>query len=71
MSCYFDGPGYFNCTDTHCLQVRGNLKNYESEIDTFIDWITPYLNKLPGDFLGFERYEECTEPTLIYMKEST
>ena len=74
MSYYFDGPGYFNCTfdeiaNSYYLQVRGNLKNYESEIETFIEWITPYLNKTPGEFLGFYRYEEYDEPTLVYMSE--
>lgn len=47
--------------------VRTNLKNYDSEIEKFIDWITPYLAKDPGDFLGFYRYEEDEQPTLIFM----
>ena len=73
MSYYFDGPGYFNCVfdeiaDTHYLQVRGNLKNYEGEIESFVDWIKPYLNKMPGEFLGFSRYEETDQPTLIFME---
>lgn len=50
------------------LCIRSNLKNYDSEIEEFIDWIDPYLNKQPGDFLGFYRYEEDEEPTLIYKR---
>ena len=52
----------------HYLCVRCNLKNYEQEIQLFIDWIMPYLDKEDGEFLGFYRYEETEEPTLIYMK---
>lgn len=48
------------------LCVRCNLKNYDDEIAHFVDWITPYLAALPGEFLGFSRYEESDIPTLIY-----
>jgi hypothetical protein len=51
--------GWFLC-------IRCNVKNYDSEIEKFIDWIGPYLNKDKGDFLGFYRYEETETPTLIY-----
>lgn len=52
------------------LCIRTNLKNYGSEIEKFIDWIAPYLDEHinNGDFLGFYRYEENNEPTLIYRK---
>lgn len=42
--------------------------HYNSEIQLFIDWISPYLNKNKGYSLGFYRYEETENPTLIYMK---
>lgn len=48
------------------LCVRSNLKNYEAEIEKFIDWITPYVDAGDGDFLGFLRYEETEWPTLIH-----
>lgn len=53
------GKSYYLC-------IRTNLKNYGSEIEKFIDWIDPYLDKYEDDFLGFYRYEEDEEPTLIY-----
>ncbi len=70
-SSYFDAETYstlnYNKFDDHYyLCVRCNLKNYESDIENFINWITPYLDKYEGDFLGFYRYEEFEEPTLIY-----
>ena len=48
---------------TH-LSIRCDLKNYENEIETFLDWICPYLD---DEFLGYMRYEEDDDPTLIYQ----
>ena len=52
--------------EAHFLGVRCNLKNYDQEIQHFIDWITPYVEAEEGDFLGFYRYEETEIPTLIH-----
>lgn len=49
------------------LCIRCNLKNYDSEIEKFVDWIKPHIDGYEGKFLGFSRYEETEEPTLIYM----
>jgi hypothetical protein len=54
-------------SETYFLCIRCNLKNYDDEIGKFVDWITPYLDKHEGEFLGFRRYEETEEPTLLYM----
>jgi hypothetical protein len=51
------------------LCIRCNFKNYCDEAAKFIDWVSPYLDKFPGDFLGFYRYEEVQIPTLIYHKD--
>lgn len=50
---------------TYYLCVRCNLKNYDGEIEKFIDWINPWVRATEGDFLGFSRYEETEEPTII------
>lgn len=50
------------------LNVRCDLKDYEGEIDMFLDWIYPYA-KTRG-FIGYTRYEECDNPTLIYFTDS-
>ena len=50
------------------LCIRCNLKNYDDEIEKFIDWVTPYLYEDEGNFLGFSRYEETEQPTLIFYK---
>ncbi len=70
---------YYFAADTHLryddigrcyyLCIRCNLKNYNNEIEKFVDWIMPYLYHFPEDFLGFIRYENTEQPTLIFMKE--
>lgn len=47
------------------LSTRFDLKNYDSEIEKFVDWLTPYLDAFDGDFLGYKRYEEDDMPTLL------
>lgn len=56
---YPDDPMYF-------LNVRCNLKNYDEEIEKFMDWLCPYIET--EGFLGYKRYEECDTPTLIYKE---
>lgn len=70
-SYYFDADTHSTLrfdeiSNTHYLCIRANLKNYDGEIDKFVAWITPYLDKHDGDFLGFKRYEEDEWPTLIH-----
>jgi hypothetical protein len=48
------------------LIVRCDLKNYEDEIDQFVDWVTPYLDVYENDHLGWKKYEEDTVPTLLF-----
>ncbi len=74
-SYYFDADThstlrYDDIAHNYYLCIRSNLKNYDGEIEKFVSWIMPYLDKYNGDFLGFSRYEETEEPTLIYMKTS-
>lgn len=49
------------------LLGKGDIKNYEGEIEMFFDWIRPYVDGMPGDFIGYYRYEETTSPTLVYL----
>lgn len=44
-----------------------NLKNYDSEIEKFLDWLCPYI-MLEG-YLGTYMYEEWEEPLFIYKKD--
>jgi hypothetical protein len=75
-SYYFDGATHsFLKTDylypdkpMYYLNVRCNLKDYDNEIDKFIDWLKPYIDKDKENmFIGYKRYETENEPTLIYV----
>ena len=71
-SYYFDADTHStlrfdDISDSYRLCIRCNLKNYSDEIQKFIDWIIPFLDKYEGEFLGFYRYEETEVPTLVYM----
>lgn len=58
------------CRPRIYLSVRTNLKNYNEEIQKFIDWIRPHLASTdPRDLLGYYRYEESREPTLLYPED--
>lgn len=46
--------------------TRFDLKNYDGEIQGFLDWVMPYIDACEGDHLGHYRYEEDLEPTMIY-----
>lgn len=69
-SYYFDGQtnSFVTEDDIGCkfLTVRCNLKNYNSEIEEFLDWIVKYTDYF-GEFVGYMRYEEDDLPTLIYF----
>jgi hypothetical protein len=47
------------------LLGKGDIKNYESEIETFFAWIMPRVDAEEGEFIGYKRYEEEQLPTLI------
>lgn len=51
------------------LFIHCNFKNYTNEINEFLDWIEPYVVALPGQFMGYQLYEEWKEPALIFHKE--
>lgn len=52
--------------DAYTLTTLSNMKNYGDEIFLFLDWLHPYLDAFPGDFLGYTQYEECPEPELLF-----
>lgn len=72
----FSSDSYYFATDTLStlrrdesgdwfLCVRCNVKNYDSEIEKFINWFAPYVDNV-DELLGFYRYEETIIPTLVY-----
>lgn len=53
------------------LNTRSNLKNYDDEIEKFLDWIKPYISQGSGyrDFYAIVIYEESDEPTIYYLSD--
>jgi hypothetical protein len=53
------------------LSTRSNIKNYEGEIQLFLDWIKPYISQGSGsrDMYAIVTYEEAREPMIYYLNE--
>ena len=50
------------------LLLKGDIKNYEDEIDKFFRFIHPYVDAVGDEMIGYSRYEEDMLPVL-YMKD--
>jgi hypothetical protein len=65
----------------HQLILASSLKNYGSEIESFVEWITPHLDMHEGEFLGYSLYEDSDgaddseqwreHPTLYFHKRES
>lgn len=53
------------------LLCKGDLKNYDKEIEKFVELLKPHvdLNSNGKTFIGYMRYEESIIPTLLYAGE--
>lgn len=51
--------------DKWSVVAHSNFKNYDNEIDKFVDWIRPHLCGLGPDMIGFKLYEHDENPTII------
>ena len=63
---------YDNISKDWTVCIRCNIKNYNNEIQNFIEWITPYIAEgsgQNGDFLGYTLYEEDMEPHLLWLSK--
>jgi hypothetical protein len=55
-------------SNQYSLIGKGDIKNYGSEIQEFFDFIRPHVDPCLGcEFIGYWRYEEDKEPTLVYL----
>lgn len=53
------------------LSTRSNIKNYRQEIQTFLEWIKPYIYSGSGgrDMYAIVIHEEQDEPTVHYLRD--
>lgn len=59
---------YDEISKRHYLTVRFNMKNYCGEIEKFLEWM--WMIAEDRGFVGYRRYEEAENPTLIYFEDS-
>lgn len=51
------------------ISTRSNIKNYENEIESFLEWIKPYIESGSGerDIYAMVIYEESSSPNIYYL----
>lgn len=54
----------------YVLHCDCDLKNYDDEIELFLDWISKYCDCDYNEFIGYTRYEEDVNPTLLYFVDN-
>lgn len=75
---YLFGSGSYYTPNTYCrkltyddtskqysLLAKGDIKNYNNEIEDFFEFIKPWCE---GEFIGYYRYEKSREPILVYAR---
>ncbi len=57
--------------DNWILSTRSNIKNYEMEIETFLEWITPFISggSGPKDIYAIVIDEVEETPKIYYLNE--
>jgi hypothetical protein len=80
--CLFQGSSYYfgvssslkklwydDISHSWILSTRSNIKNYEGEIEDFLEWIKPYIDSGSGsrNMYAIVTYEEAEEPDIYYL----
>lgn len=60
---------FADITKTWHIRSRSEIKNYENEIEMFLEWIKPHIERGSGakDMYAITIYEEDFEPTIYYL----
>ncbi len=54
---------------TRKLNIESEFKDYDSEIEKFIDWITPFVqSRKKNQYVGYYQGESINSPINIYIK---
>lgn len=62
---YYHIPRTFSYFETPYLFSRSDLKNYDNEIEKFLDWIDSYVDSDLEKGIGWIFYEGAEKPLLI------
>ena len=62
---------YDEISKQYSVAILCDFKNYNNEINTFLNWIAPHIEngEFDKEFIGYQRYEENELPTLIFIKQ--
>lgn len=52
-------------TKNWLLVNRSDFKNYSGEVELLMDWLDHHIDAMPGEMLGYSRYEEADDPTIL------
>jgi hypothetical protein len=63
---YFD-----EISDAWVLSSRANIKNYGNEIETFLEWIKPFISQGSGnrEMYAIVIYEDQEIPSIYYLND--
>lgn len=56
-------------SDTIYVFSRSDLKDYNNEIEQFINWAKDYITPSTGSCVGWTWHEEEDSPTLLFIEE--
>lgn len=61
---------YDEISESWTLSSRTNLKNYNGEIESFLELVKPWIQSGSGtrDMYAITIYEESAEPTIYYLE---
>lgn len=62
---------YDEIDECWALSSRANIKNYDDDIERFLEWVKPYINDGSGDrdMYAIVIYAEDSEPTIYYLND--
>ena len=73
-SYYFDNTTsskifHDHISNQYRVLIHCDFKNYNDEINTFLNWIVPYIEggECDKEFIGYQRHEKDDLPTLIFI----
>lgn len=61
-------PHAFEIGEYDRFTLACSVKNYDDEYGLFLNWLRPHLSDRTA-FIGWTRYEEEDDPTLLYLIE--
>jgi hypothetical protein len=68
-SLYHHPKSFFSLRERGYLFTRFDIKNYNSDIETLLEWLSDAVDEQDGQCVGWYWYEEEPVPSLLIMKD--